>query len=215
MNHGRRQTPARLSHELIELLAKQGDARSYAPGERLIVEGDASDALFILVSGQLKVFTLGPKERELVYNVLEPGEVFGEMFLDGEPRSASVKAVLESKCLIFAGDNIRELIRAHPDFAECVIVNLICRVRHATKTIRSLALDSVYERTVAMLEEVATSDNGIRRVPSSITQADIASRIGATREMVNHVLQDLTRGGFLSKEGRRQIVIMKNLPKRW
>lgn len=137
------------------------------------------------------------------------------MFLDGEPRSASVRAIIDSECLVIDGEDIRNLIRAHPDFAECVIVKLISRVRHATKTIRSLALHGVYERTVSMLDDVSVTDGGIRRIPSSITQADIAARIGATREMVNHVLRDLTRGGFIAREGRRQMVIVKTLPERW
>lgn len=215
MNRRIKQTSTRLPSELIELLAKQGDLRRFAAEERLIAEGDVSDTLYILVSGQLKVFTHGPKDRELVYNVLEPGEVFGEMFLDGETRSASVKAVVESECLVIAGDRIRDLIRTHPDFAEHLMMKLISRVRQATKTIRSLAMEGVYERTVMLLEEMAVTVDGSRRIPAFITQVYIASRIGATREMVNHVLRDLTRGGFISKEGRRQIIIIKNLPKRW
>ena len=205
----------RLPPELIRLLAQQSGVRRFGPDERIIEEGEFSDTLYILISGQLKVFTHGPKDRELVYNVLEPGEIFGEMFLDGEPRSASVKATIDSECLIIAGNRIRELMRAHPDFAEYLMMKLISRVRQATKTIRSLAMDGVYVRTVAFLDEMAITEDGSRRIPASVTQAEIAGRIGATREMVNHVIRDLTRGGFISREGRRQMVILKKLPSRW
>lgn len=206
--------PSRLPSELIELLAKQGDVRRFSADELLIAEGDVSDTLYLLVSGQLKVFTDGPKDRELVYNVLEPGEVFGEMFLDGETRSASVMSIVDSQCVLIEGDRIRDLIRAHPDFAEYLITKLISRIRQATKAVRSLALESVYERTAALLDDLAITAIGSRRLPAGITQAEIANRIGATREMVNHVLRDLTRGGFIAREGR-QIVIVKKLPKRW
>ncbi len=68
----------RLSPQLVVLLGTRGNVRAFARGQLLIEEGDASDALYILVTGQLKVFTRDDKGRELVYNVLEPGEFFGE-----------------------------------------------------------------------------------------------------------------------------------------
>ena len=79
-----------LSAALLAQLAQRGDARSFARNTVLITEGDASDSLYILVIGELKVFTRDQKGRELTYGVLLPGEFFGELLLDGGPRSASV-----------------------------------------------------------------------------------------------------------------------------
>lgn len=200
--------------DLVRLLSRACGSRILVAGELLFEEGDVCDTLFILQAGQLKVFTLGSKGRELVYNLVEPGGLVGEMFLDGEPRSASVKATVASECLVVSGDRIRELLRAHPDFAEFLVINLISRLRNTTRKLRSLAMEGVYERTVALLEEVAIGEGTMRRIPSALTQGEIASRIGATREMVNHVLRDLTRGGFIEKQGHQRL-ITKALPKRW
>ena len=63
-------------------------------------------------------------------------------------------------------------------------------MRAVTRKARSLALDGVYERTVALLEESATTSPEGLRVPPELTQQEIADRIGASREMVNHVLRD-------------------------
>lgn len=205
---------ARMPAELVSLLTLACSIRRLDAGESLVEEGDTSDTLYILLSGQLKVFTHGPKGREVVYNMLEPGELVGEMFLDGEPRSASVKATVPCECLVVPGDGIRGLLRAHPDFAEFMVVNLISRLRQTTRKIRSLALEGVYERTVALLEALASGEGSMRRIPSKLTQGEIAGRIGATREMVNHVLRDLERGGFIVKSGSQR-VIAKPLPKRW
>jgi CRP/FNR family cyclic AMP-dependent transcriptional regulator len=48
-----------------------------------------------------------------------------------------------------------------------------------------------------------------------MTQQEIADRVGATREMINHILRDLTRGGFLTRDGNKRLVFTRMLPKRW
>ncbi len=204
-----------LSPELLAQLAQCGDAQWYGRNEMLIVEGAVSDALYILIAGQLKVFTQDSKGRELVYNILQPGEFFGELFLDGGPRSASVKAVVDSQCVVIDHLAIRGFMKAYPEFAECLVYKLIARLRHATQLSKSLALHDVYERTVDLLNKVASTEGDIRVVPSSMTQQEIADRVGATREMINHILRDLTRGGFLTRDGNKRLVFTRMLPKRW
>src|SRR6188768_3842570 len=98
---------SRLSENLLSTLSTRGDLRTYGRGERLITEGETSDSIFILVAGELKVFTCDERGRELVYNVLRPGEFFGELFLDGGPRSASVKASCTSICVVVGPDEFR------------------------------------------------------------------------------------------------------------
>ncbi len=206
---------SQLSEELLSQLIARGDLRSFARGERLITEGAVSDSLYILVTGELKVFTGDAKGRELIYNFLAPGEFFGEMLLDGGPRSASVKAVVASQCVVVDHAEIRSFMKAYPEFAECLALKLIERLRHATQQLKALALDGVYERTVVLLNEVAVHEGDIRVIPPTLTQQEIADRVGATREMINHVLRELTRGGFLAKGEERRMVITKELPKHW
>lgn len=204
-----------LSPELLAQLALCGDARRYGRNELLIVEGAVSDALYVLVTGQLKVFTRDSKGHELVYNILQPGEFFGELFLDGGLRSASVKAVVDSQCIVVDQLAIRGLMKAYPEFAECLVYKLIGRLRHATQLSRSLGLQGVYERTVDLLDQVAMGEQDVRVLPVTMTQQEIADRVGATREMINHVLRDLMRGGFLTRDENRRLVLTRTLPKRW
>jgi CRP/FNR family cyclic AMP-dependent transcriptional regulator len=203
-----------LSPRLLSELAARGDSRKFSRGEVLMVEGHVSDALFILITGQLKVFTRDRKGRELIYNILEPGEFLGEMFLDGGVRSASVKAVVDSNCIAVDHSTIREFMISYPEFAECLVLKLIERLRHATRQIKSLGLDGVYERTLGLLDEVAQTENGVRIIPPGLTQQEIADRIGATREMVNHVFNELLRGGMLVKDGKRRIIFANSPPEK-
>lgn len=204
-----------LSEDLLKQLSLRGDLRTFSRGDVLIREGEASDSLYVLVAGELKVYTCGDRGRELVYNVLRPGEFFGEMFLDGGQRSASVRAVCTSLCVVVGPDAFREFMHGYPEFAECLVLKLISRVRHATGQLRSLAMKDVYERTSALLNELAVDDGNVRSIGPAVTQQEIADRIGATREMVNHVIRELLRGGFLVREGKRRIVLVRDLPKHW
>lgn len=196
----------------LERLIKMGEPRRYERNEILISEGDPSDSVLLLVSGQLKAFTRDPSGRELVYAIIEPGEIFGELFLDST-RSASVKAVSPSQCVVLEESKVHALIRKQPDFAECLIRILSARLRNATYTIRDLVLSDVFGRTTALLSNVARSEGKLRVVPITLTQQEIADRVGATREMINHVIAELIKGGHLVRDERRRLVFSKDLPR--
>lgn len=203
-----------LPPEFLAELAQRGEVRVFARGENVISEGECADHLYVLVSGELKVYTQDEKGRELVYNVLKAGELFGELFLDGQVRSASVKALAESHCIVVDQALTQDLIRSYPAFAEFLILKLIARVRHITGLSKRLALSDVSARTVALLEQAAQLKDEIRIVPAALTQQEIANRIGATREMVNHVLGELVRSGFLSRNDRKELILLRPLPRR-
>lgn len=209
-----RMEPA-LPQALIDTLSTEGWVLRLATGDVLFQEGDASDAMYLLLSGALKVFSRNDNGREVVYNVLAPGELLGEMLLDGGLRSASVQALEASECLVVDGNEVQDLLQAHPAFAEILLLKLIARLRHATRTIRGMALEGVYERVVALLEQVAVGDGPKRQVPRLLTQIEIARRVGASREMVNQVLRDLMKGGFIHKDRAHRMTLLKPLPERW
>lgn len=200
---------------VLDAATAVGGLRRLAAGDILFQEGEASDTVYVLLSGSLKVYSRNDAGREVVYNVLQPGEMLGEMVLDGGPRSASVQALEPSECLAIEGDDVRGLLRDYPEFAEVLVLKLIARLRHATRTIRGMALEGVYERVVALLERSAVDVGGQRRVPRSLTQVEIARRVGAGREMVHHVLQGLIQGGYIHKDRGHQMTLMKPLPPRW
>jgi CRP/FNR family cyclic AMP-dependent transcriptional regulator len=204
--------PPPLPPDLLASLEGFGEAKDFEAGDVLVREGDASSHLYLLVSGGLEVFT-GKNGRELVYNTLRPGEYFGELSLDGNPRSASVRAVAASRCLAIPGETVRTLVRTHPEFASHLVDRLIHLLRHSTRTLKRMALDDVYERIVALIDEEAVLEGGVLYLPRALTQQEIANRIGASREMVNHVLLGLKRGGFVARVPKLGLAIRKNLPK--
>lgn len=170
--------------------------------------------MFVLLSGNLSVFSKDERGREVTYNSLGPGEVFGEMTLDGGMRSASVKAVTQAHCLEVPREDVRDLMRRCPALSEVLLAKLMERLRTSTGQVRSLALDSVFVRTVASINDLAVIDGERRYLPTKVTQKQVATRIGATREMVNHVFRKLVRDGYLVRDASLGLVIARPLPSR-
>jgi CRP/FNR family cyclic AMP-dependent transcriptional regulator len=207
-------TPAVLGNELLREIASQGGVRQYPANAVLINEGDSSDALFILLSGRVKVYSTNPDGKEIVINMHGVGEYVGELALDGGMRSASVMTLEPTTCSVVTAGNLRRFIDAHPDFAHHLILKLIRRVRHATDSVKSLALQDVYGRVVQFLYQTSSEVNGVRVLDEPLTQQQIAERVGSSREMVSRILKDLRAGGYVSLV-RGRLTIERKLPAAW
>lgn len=204
-----------LQDPLLRQIAARGGVRAFPAQAVLVTEDDRSEQLFVILAGRVKVYGASADGREVVYTTLGPGEYFGELTLDGGPRSASVMTLEPTRCAVVPGAELRDFLAAHPDFALHLVHKLIGIVRRQTGDVKSLALDDSYQRLVRLLESQASDDGDGRRVVAGrLTQTDIGQRIGASREMVSRLLRPLTQGGYLALE-RGRIVILRRLPARW
>ena len=201
----------------LRSLARRGVLRTYRKNAVLINEGEAGDNLFVLLKGSVKVFAMDQSGREITYGTVHAGDYFGEMSLDGGPRSASVMTLESCTCSVLSRADISEHLVNEPEFALNLVVQVIRRARSATKAARSMALLDVYGRLIALLEERrgdADDSAGSGTILQAITHQDIANRVGASREMVSRLLKDLEKGGFIEL-GIRRITLVKKLPARW
>ncbi|MFT3954115.1 MAG: Crp/Fnr family transcriptional regulator [Piscinibacter sp.] len=196
-------------------LAQRGEVKRFRKGQRLIEEGSLGDTLFVILAGRLRAYSADERGREIVYGVYGPGEYLGEMSLDGGPRSASVDALEATACAVITRHSLQQHIAAHPPFAFELIARVIGRARLATKSARDLALLDTYTRLARLLESLAQAQHdGSRQIAERLTHADIAARVGCSREMVTRLLRDLERGGYVSTatDGTRRIA---RLPEHW
>ena len=207
-------TPDLLDDHLLRAVANRGGVRNYAANAVLVTEDDRSDALFIILSGRVKAYGSAEDGREVVYSTQGVGEYFGEMTLDGGPRSASVMTLEPTTCAVVPGADVREFLAQNPDFALHLVKKLIRLVRKSTEHVKSLALDDVYGRVTKLLCALARDEDDVRVVPDKLTQQDIAQRVGSSREMVSRVFKPLTEGGYVELRAGR-IVLLKKLPAKW
>ena len=199
----------------LRSLARRGVQRTYRKNAVLINEGEAGDGIFVLLKGSVKVFAMDQSGREITYGTVLAGDYFGEMSLDGGPRSASVMTLEPCICSVLSRADVSEHLADEPEFAINLVVQVIRRARSATETARNMALLDVYGRLVALLEERrGDAPAGSAAVLESLTHQDIANRVGASREMVSRLLKDLEKGGYIEL-GIRRITLLKKLPSRW
>jgi CRP/FNR family cyclic AMP-dependent transcriptional regulator len=198
----------------LDALAAAGSVRAYPKHTLLIQEGDRSDQLYLVLSGRLKVFLSDSEGREIVIDTLGPRQFFGEMALEGEPRSASVMTTEPCRLAVIERDDFKRFLAENPDAAYALIVTLIRRARNLTRAVGSLALLDVYGRVARLLLDNAVEEEGRLVVGERLSQQEIARRVSASREMVSRIVTDLREGGYIGIEDDR-MVIYRPLPKRW
>jgi CRP/FNR family cyclic AMP-dependent transcriptional regulator len=200
--------------DYVRALAALGQVRSYPRNAILIQEGDRTDQIYVVLSGRLKVYLADSEGKEIIVDLLGAGQYFGEMSLEGEPRSASVMTLEPSKLSIVEREQFKRFLADNPEAAYALIVTLIRRARNLTRAVGDLALLDVYGRVARLLLENARQENGMLVVTDRMTQQEIAKRVGASREMVWRILDDLRQGDYIGIQDGR-IVIRQQLPKRW
>ena len=198
-----------LDADELREISKHAVQRRYPAKTLVVQEGDRPDSLYIIVEGRLKAFVSDASGREVILSTMGPGEYFGEVALDDGPRSASVMSLEPCVLSVVPLADLDMFIRANPAFASHFINSLLGRIRALTKNVTSLALMDAYGRVARLLLESSVTKDGVQFVPERLTQADIASRVGCTREMVSRIFKDLVQRRYISLEDDR-IVIHRN-----
>lgn len=198
----------------LRALAERTITRSYPKQAIIVNEGDESDSLYLILAGRVKIYLSDETGKELILAIKGPGQYFGEMVLDGEPRSASVMTLEPAQFACLSRADFKAFLLKHAEVALQLIQNLIRVARGLNQNVRSLAMLDVYGRVARILLELAVERDGKMVIPERLTQKDLAARVGASREMINRILRDLTTGGYVSVEDGR-ITINKAPPARW
>jgi CRP/FNR family transcriptional regulator, cyclic AMP receptor protein len=203
-----------LPQALLDQIAAVATVRAFAKRAIIVTEGDETDSLYVVLSGKARVFVADDKGREVQLNQLGPGEYFGEVTLDGGPRSASVMAIEDCRCAVVKRGELTPFLEKHPELALHIVRKLAHRVRDLTENVRSLALMDVYGRVARLLLELAEERDGKLVIGEALTHRDIAARVGASREMISRIFSDLSEGGYVRKEDGH-LVIARKPPPRW
>ncbi|MFA6341546.1 MAG: Crp/Fnr family transcriptional regulator [Fibrobacteraceae bacterium] len=211
-----------LKEEQLEQLATLVIANDFARDETIILEKDEStQALFLIASGEVKVFMTGVDGRETILALLERGDFFGEMSLiDGEPRSATVKAVTSAKLLIIRREHFLDLLKSTPELCMGLLVEMSKRLRKSNRQIGSLSTMSVYGRVagtlLSLVEERGVRIHGtdgrmVTVIRNRPTQQQLAEMSGTTRETVSRVFSSLVKKHSISVMGKDLVILEESL----
>lgn len=208
-------TFSELGPQETEKLTQHGTIRTYRANTILISEGDSTDSFYVMMEGEVKVFASDHHGKEVILNILGPGECFGELaLLDDKPRSASVKTMMPTKVMVITKNDFKNCLATDPEMAYRLIKILIGRVRALTSNVKSLALLDVYGRVARTLLDLAENVDDELVIVQKLTHQDIADMVGASREMVSRILKDLVNGGYITIKNKRY-TINEKLPPGW
>ena len=206
---------AGLDDDALERLAAGTRTRRFRRGEVIFHAGDPGDALFIIVSGEVKISLPSEDGDEAILVRLARGDVFGELaLLDGAPRSATATALTAVETVVLPRDRFRELIANEPVVRDALLASLAAELRRLTTHVEELHFLDITGRLAARLVRLAqegspTDDGGIR-LRANLTQADLAAMVGCTRQSVNKLLGQFTDDGLIRQE--RDGIVITDLP---
>lgn len=202
-----------LNDRELEVVRSVASERTFPKNAVVLTEGEMGDSLYMIQSGKVKVVIGDEEGRELILKILGPGDFFGEMsMIDKQPRSASVTTIGPATLLVLTNAAFERCVEQAPRIANMVMQILAQRVREADRKIGTLALMDVYGRVASTLLELAVYTNGKLVVGEKLSQQDLANMVGASREMVNRILKDLSERGFISIESKSITIINRELP---
>jgi CRP-like cAMP-binding protein len=184
--------------------------RTAEPGEVILDFEDASDDVFFVVAGCVRVVVRSPGGRELILDDIPGGRFFGEMAaIDGAPRSASVTALHRSRICRMAGADFMAMLAEAPGLARALLRVLVQRIRVSNARLLELTTLDIRHRIYAeLLREAGPADAlGERSISPPPVQQILAQRIGARREPVSREMARLVREGVLAR--RRGALVLR------
>ena len=183
-----------------------------ARGERLFDEGDAGDALYVVLDGKVKLTRTSADGRENLISLIGPGEMFGELSLfDPRPRTMGASAVTDVRLAALAHDDLRSWLNGRPDVAMHLLAALARRLRRTNEVMSDLVFTDVPGRVAKALLDLAArfgtrQEDGLQ-VNHDLTQEELAQLVGASRETVNKALADFVARGWIQLHPKSVLLI--------
>ena len=204
---------AGLDRDALSRLAGSMRSRRFRRGEVIFHLGDPGDALFVIMSGDVKISLPSETGEEAFLATIGAGHVFGELaLLDGAPRSASATALTPTETVVLPRDRFLELIATEAGVRDALLASIAGELRRLTTHVEELHFLDITGRLAARLVRLAQdggtrlADGGIR-LRKNLTQGDLAAMVGCTRQSVNKLLGQFTDDGLIRLEREGIVVI--------
>jgi CRP/FNR family transcriptional regulator, cyclic AMP receptor protein len=186
----------------VRRLAAAATLRRYRRGQLVFCEGDPGDSLLVVVDGSLKAVSTSPDGDEFLLAVIGPHEAVGELTVaDGGARSATISALTDSSLLRLPRDSVLAVAASSPALMTALLVSLAGVVRRLTGDAADLVFLDVPRRAAKFLLALS-GHKGDDVVRTELTQAEMAERVGASRQSLNAALQGFQRRGWITLDGR-------------
>ncbi|NLC37556.1 MAG: Crp/Fnr family transcriptional regulator [Alcaligenaceae bacterium] len=197
-----------LPSEALSIIADKAVMRPYKRGEFIHRGGDASDKLFIVHKGKVKVYRLSDTGKEQLVRILKPGDFAGELALFSATAHDSWAETMEASevCTIHQAD-VRELLLQYPDISLHVLSEFSRRLSASEKQTATIATTSINARLARYLADQAEHE-GSFCFGLPMSRRDLASFMGTTPETVSRKFGEFEEAGWIAQTGQRKIAIL-------
>ncbi len=198
--------PAEDVRELLSIARR----RTFGKGEVVFHRDDPAESLHLIVRGRFGARVTTPLGDSVLFDVLGPGQAFGEiaLLLLGARRSATVSALEDGETRSILRDDFTRLQRSHPGVKDVLLRLLAEQLRRASDRIveaHYVDAETRVRRRVCELAETYSGDGGQVVVP--LTQEDLAAMAGTSRATVNRVLREEEKRGTVALQRGRVTVL--------
>ncbi len=200
--------------ESLSRIAQAMKLRTFRAGEAIFHREDPGQVMYVIHKGRVRIRITGSDGQEVALAILGPAESFGEMsILDNNPRSADVIAIDNVEVFTLQRDDFIQLIKTWPEISIEMMKILSARMRAANQMVEDLIFLDVFARVAKKLVELSEEHgeleaDGATRINIRLTQQELASMIGASRESVNKVMGYFTDKNYISAD-KHKITIHK------
>ena len=197
-----------LSDAETQRILGTSSSRDHASGETIFEPALHPRSVYLLERGLVRIYRLSAQGDEATLGYVRPGEVFGELsaFSD-QPRESFASAVRPSRVWRIPWPELRRVLDSHPRIALSVTVQIGNRFKRIESRVEGLVFRNLRSRIAHILLELAEDfgrdEAGARLIDLPLSQQDIATLVGATRQSVNGCLRELRESALVSYRSRR------------
>jgi CRP/FNR family transcriptional regulator, cyclic AMP receptor protein len=188
----------------LETLVPDLHRRSFGAGTHIFREGDPGLHLHLILKGEVKITRSGPRGAEVVFAMLLPGDMFGELalFEEGAMRTADAVAVEPTECLTLERRALIAFLDSHPERMWHLIRFLSAYIQRKDESFAEVAFLDIQGRVARKLLELARTQGepapGGTRIRVRVSQRTLAGMVAARRENVNRALSRFASNGDIS-----------------
>lgn len=194
-----------LPDAVLEAISNVAAAERFEKGASVVRHTDGGRELYIIVSGNVRISLVAPSGRELTFQILGAGNMFGEVAaVDGKERTAT--AMAESHCVLVRISHIAfdHLVKKHAEFARIILLRLADLNRRLVSRVFEYHTYDVRGRIYLELLRITEPDS---TTLVQVTDRDMASRVGTTRENVSRICGELRKLGVINRDQNALLVV--------
>ena len=190
--------------EVDEILAFASERR-VRRGQTIFQRGDNGSSLMAVLRGRVRISSVSADGKEVTLNVINPGEIFGEIaLLDGEPRSADATATEDTLLLVVERRHFLPFLRQNEDLFLRLLAVLCRRLRRTSMALEEIALFDLPVRLARVLLKLADDygrpNSTGTRIDLKLSQRDLSNLVASSRESVNKQLRAWRETGTVDLE---------------